>query len=249
MTANLSTHHGTDRITRAQLGNIPTPQRIGPQHQPVPHIELIETLEARLFIKLGASIVHEEFAVRRQQSTLFGVLTINYAQGIALMPASTPTTSAAIGLRHANDMSLSMQLVAGMSVFVCDNMVLRGDMILMRRKHTLDLSLIDEIDIGIDRFVEHYAHLERETQLLRDTVLSDHSAKAFILDAFAKELIMPLNLMRRVYAEYFKPTHAEFEPRTGWSLHNAFTQVAKDLPLTTRVPVVQKLGRLLGLQS
>lgn len=245
MSTTLIASH-SDRVTRAQLGNVPTPQRIGPQHQPVPHIELIETLEARLQVKLGASIEHEEFAVRRQQSTLFGVLTINY--GVSKTGSDSMVT-AAIGLRHSNDMTLSLQLVAGMSVFVCDNMVLRGDMILMRRKHTLDLSLTDEIDVGIDRFVEHYKHLERETQLLRDTVLSDHDAKAFMLDSFVQHQILPVNLMRRVYTEYFDPTHPEFEPRTGWSLHNAFTQVAKDLPLTTRVPAVQKLGQLMGLQS
>jgi hypothetical protein len=136
-----------------------------------------------------------------------------------------------------------------MSVFVCDNMVLRGDVIILREKHVRELSLADSIDAGIDRFVTQYAKLEGEVQLLRDTTLTDNQAKATILDAFVQEQVMPLHLMGRVYDEYFTPSKPEFEPRTGWSLHNAFTQVAKDMPLTTRIPAVQKLGRMLGLAS
>lgn len=244
MSATLSAHgEGSQKLTRAQLRNIPTPISMGPRHHPIPHIELIETLEARFKEKLNASVEMEEFAVRRNASTLFGVMTLDYQLGRGT------DYMAAVGFRHANDMSLSIQLVAGMSVFVCDNMALRGDVILLREKHVHELSLADSIDIGIERFVKQYAKLEEETQLLRDTQLTDIQAKSTIFDAFVLEKVMPLHFIDRVYNEYFVPTKPEFEPRTGWSLHNAFTQVSKDMPLTTRIPAIQRLGRMLGLAS
>lgn len=250
MSATLSAHgEGSQKLTRAQLRNIPTPISMGPRHHPIPHIELIETLEARFKEKLNASVEMEEFAVRRNASTLFGVMTLNYAGTIRGGGRTGDDVAAAVGFRHANDMSLSIQLVAGMSVFVCDNMALRGDVILLREKHVHELSLADSIDIGIERFVKQYAKLEEETQLLRETRLTGIEAKSIIFDAFVLDKVMPLHFIDRVYNEYFVPTKPEFEPRTGWSLHNAFTQVAKDMPLTTRIPAIQRLGRMLGLAS
>lgn len=240
MTATLSSSH-SDKLTRQELGNVPNPVALGPQHRPIQHLELVETIEARLKVRLNATVEREEYAVRKDGLALFGTMSFTYGASL--------TTTAAIGLRHANDLNMSLQLVAGMSVFVCDNMVLRGDMIFLREKHLLNFNLADSIDAGIAKFQEHFTFLERETQLLRDTVLSDHAAKAFILEAFVNDQVMPMNLIRRVYDEYFEPTHAAFGERTAWSLHNAFTQVAKDMPLTSRLPATQKLGRLMGLTS
>jgi len=41
----------------------------------------------------------------------------------------------------------------------------------------------------------------------------------------------------------------EFRPRTAWSLHNAFTAVAKEMPITTRMPAIQELGRYFGMTN
>jgi len=136
----------------------------------VPHIELIETLEERLQVKLNASIEHEEFAVRRQQSTLFGVLTINYNNRTQLMARSFLARTQMSRPPSASGTPTICRCQCSSCGHVGVRVRQHGparDMILMRRKHTLDLSLVDEIDMGIDRFVDHYAHLERETQLLR----------------------------------------------------------------------------------
>jgi len=45
----------------------------------------------------------------------------------------------------------------------------------------------------------------------------------------AEELEVPRHLARRVHDLYFSPQFAEFEPRTLWSLSNAFTSAFKDL--------------------
>jgi len=41
----------------------------------------------------------------------------------------------------------------------------------------------------------------------------------------------------------------EFRPRTSWSLHNAFTAVAKEMPITTQMPAIQELGRYFGMSN
>jgi hypothetical protein len=55
--------------------------------------------------------------------------------------------------------------------------------------------------------------------------------------------------MPEVSRSYFAPTLPEFEPRNAWSLHNAFTGIAKEMPLTTRLPATQELGKLFGMSA
>jgi hypothetical protein len=43
------------------------------------------------------------------------------------------------------------------------------------------------------------------------------------------ELDVSKHLARRVHELYFNPQHEEFEPRTTWSLSNAFTSAFKEL--------------------
>ena len=65
-------------------------------------------------------------------------------------------------------------------------------------------------------------------------------------DVFAQGL-MPVRLLPEVSSAYFVPTIEEFAPRNAWSLHNAFTGAAKQMPMTTRLPAIQKVGKLFGL--
>jgi hypothetical protein len=51
--------------------------------------------------------------LRRDGSTLFGVLQLAYAD--------TEDGVAALGLRTANNKTMSIQICAGLSVLVCDN--------------------------------------------------------------------------------------------------------------------------------
>jgi hypothetical protein len=56
-----------------------------------------------------------------------------------------------------------------------------------------------------------------------------------------------VRLLPDVSRQYFEPTIEAFEARNAWSLHNAFTGAAKAMPMTTRIPAIQKVGRLFGM--
>jgi len=60
---------------------------------------------------------------------------------------------------------------------------------------------------------------------------------------------MPLRLLPEVSRSYFEPDVPEFAPRTAWSLHNAFTGAAKVMPMTTRLPAIQTLGKFFGMSG
>jgi hypothetical protein len=236
--AQLLSHVNTDLVTRAELRALPEPE-VTRTFKPIPHIELVNMLE----LVLGQNqirIEEERSAIRRDGSVLFGVLQLAYGE--------TEDGRAALGLRTANNKTMSIQLCAGISVFVCDNLAFRGDMIALKRKHTSGLNLRGELAGAVLRFQEHFGRLAGEVERLKVQAIADLEAKALIHDAFAAGL-MPLRFLPEVSHAYFEPELPEFSPRTAWSLHNAFTGAAKDMPLTTRLPAIQALGKLFGMTA
>jgi hypothetical protein len=234
----LLSHVDTDLVTREQLALVKTPEPTV-SFKPVPHIELVETLEQALRAN-QITIRKEQFALRRDGSTLFGVLQLAYQD--------TPDGMASLGLRTANNRTMSIQICAGLSVFVCDNMVFRGDLIALNRKHTAGLHLRTELNHAVLRFQDHFGKLTGEILDLQARNLSDTDAKAVIHDVFVQG-IMPIRLLPEVSNLYFEPFVDEFRPRNAWSLHNAFTAAAKEMPITTRMPAIQELGRYFGMSN
>lgn len=234
MTAQLIAHVNSDVVTREQLANIEPTELPTPSFRPVKHLDLVETIE-RSVASLNMKIEHEQFAVRRDGQMLFGVMKISH------IVQSEYVTS--LGFRHANNRTMSIQMVAGASVFVCDNMCFRGDSIVLRQRHTHSFSLTGQILDGLKRWKHETNVLVDEIERFRAIQLDDVRAKAFILDAFVQG-IMPLRFMPDVVKEWKEPRHAEFAPRTLWSLNNAFTEVQKQMPVSTRFPASQDLGRL-----
>ena len=72
--------------------------------------------------------------------------------------------------------------------------------------------------------------MRQQVERWRGQQLSAEEAKLTIYRAFIEgDLDVPKHLARRVHELYFNPQHAEFEPRTKWSLSNAFTSSFKEL--------------------
>jgi len=234
----LLSHIDTDLVTREQLALVATPDATR-SFKPVPHIELINTLDEVLG-QNQIAIRKEQFALRRDGSTLFGVLQLAYQD--------TPDGMAALGLRTSNNRTMSIQICAGMSVFVCSNMVFRGDLIALNRKHTSRLELRSELSTAVLRFREHFGRLTCEISSLKELPLTDAQAKAIIHDVFVQG-ILPIRFLPDASRLYFEPFVDEFRPRTSWSLHNAFTAVAKEMPITTQMPAIQELGRYFGMSN
>ena len=76
--------------------------------------------------------------------------------------------------------------------------------------------------------------------------LTDVTAKVVIYEAFVEgKLEAPRQLARTVHDLYFEPKYEEFEPRTIWSLSNAFTSAFKELDPIPQFKTTAKLGEFL----
>jgi len=92
----------------------------------------------------------------------------------------------------------------------------------------------------------NFEPMRQQVEHWRGQLLSAEEAKLTIYRAFIEgDLDVPRHLVRRVHELYFRPHHPEFEPRTMWSLSNAFTSALKELAPIPQFKATAKLGEFL----
>lgn len=233
----LMAHAGAQKLTRQELALVPCPESTD-TFKPFPHIELINQLTEAL-ARRQLSILREEYAVTNDGMRMFG---------IAELTTSANDFRFAIGIRNANNKSMALGLVAGMRIMVCDNMAFVGEFQAILAKHTKNLAadLVDKLSIGVDRIQRNFAPLNLAVDRWKASQLSDDQAKAIIYDAFIGDrLDAPKHIARVVGEHYFEPKYQEFEPRTVWSLQNAFTSSFKELEPYQQFRATASLGKFL----
>jgi len=117
-------------------------------------------------------------------------------------------------------------------------------------KHSKNFSIVDSLAIGVDRIQRNFEPLRQQVETWRSRQITDDQAKLVIYRAFIEsKLSVPRALARDVHRNYFEPTHAEFAPRTMWSLSNAFTSALKSLDPIPFFQTTAKLGTFLNSQN
>ncbi|MGB8061211.1 MAG: hypothetical protein WCF26_04900 [Candidatus Sulfotelmatobacter sp.] len=152
----------------------------------------------------------------------------------------------AIGIRNANNKRFRLACTVGLRVFVCHHLAFRGDYSPVLAKHSKHFSLEDALSIGVDRMQRNFEPMRRQVESWRAEQLSAEAAKLTIYRAFIEgDLEVPRHLARRVHELYFNPQHDEFQPRTMWSLSNAFTSAFRELDPIPQFRATAKLGEFL----
>lgn len=241
MNGHLS-HAKSQLVTRAELMTIPPPPSTA-TWRPVAHYDLIQAIDRQLAVR-EIQVVREEFALQRDGRRLFGILELRVPD-----LATDEGFGFAMGIRASNDKSEAITIVAGARVFVCDNLMLSGDLIALHRKHTAKFSLSGDVSMAVDRYREHLVTFNGQVEELKAFPLTDLGAKLMIYEAFANE-ILPLRFFPTVARTYFAGScFPDVAPRTKWGLHNAFTRTIRVMAPAPAFSTTTKLGRLFGLSE
>lgn len=236
-TSSLVLHRGAKPVTFEELGTYRAPSPVG-RWFPISHARVAETVKTTLR-EAGYEIKKEQYGVMRDGSRMFGTLDLG-----------TPLTSGvtlAVGVRNSVDKSFPLGFCAGQRVFCCDNLAFRSEL-LVRKKHTLH---------GEKRFVQAISGAvgtlqsfkEAEAERIRRFIhleLSADQADALILRAYERGIIGAHHLPR-VIREWRSPAFEEFQPRTVWSLFNAFTSALRDRAVEQPQAFATQTMRLNGL--
>ncbi|MCB1133516.1 MAG: DUF932 domain-containing protein, partial [Verrucomicrobiae bacterium] len=202
-------------MPREQLGRIRTPAATKTWF-PLAHEELVDEVES-LLIGAGFSIESTVHSLSHEGARYFGILQVR------LPPRQSTDYAWIVGLRNSHDKTYPAGLVAGTRVFVCDNLAFSGE-VKLSRKHTRHASRdIKQLTArAVGQLGDRFYHLDRRIAAYRNEPMPDWAAHDLVIRAVDCRAITTTQI-RPILDEWRHPRHPEFEPRTAWSLFNAFT--------------------------
>lgn len=214
--------------TREDLHKIEVPVRtnVSKQWQGIQHGFLADTLVEQIEGK-GLEIVKETWYTNPKGDTLWGAVDIlpeNASPSLEIGQAG----SFSLGVRHSNLGRYSVSFAVGARIAICSNGMFAGDFVLKKR-HTSKVDLREVIDLGIDRYITECENLEQLIHGWQEVSLTDRDAEHLLFEVHRQGHVAFAHL-EDVHKHWINPPHEEFEARTAWSLYNAFTEKAKDLP-------------------
>lgn len=216
--ANLMLHCGAGLVDRDIVAAVATPAATR-SWQPLPHIELLESVERRLH-DVGLQVVQQAHGLTHDRARYFGLLQVSDGQ-------HDHEYCRVIGVRNSHDKRFPAGLCAGSQVFVCDNLAFVGE-IRVARKHTVfirrDLPAL--VVDAVSRLSLVWQHQEQRIACYKTTPLSDVNAHHLTISALDAGVISS-ERVAPVLRHWREPEHDDFRPRNLWSWFNAVTEVVK----------------------
>jgi hypothetical protein len=215
---NLVLHRGAREVDVEELDRVPCPPATETWF-PVKHSVVLDRVSETL-TGAGFGIESMQLSLARDNARFFGTLTLkNRLNDDACL---------AVGVRNSIDKSFPIGLVCGSRVFVCDNLAFSSEIVIARR-HTRfgELRFNEAVSQAVLGLHEYQVSAERRISQLQNWELSPLEADSLLLRSFETGIVSS-RMLPAVIAAWRKPDHLEFQPRTGWSLLNAYTGVLKD---------------------
>lgn len=240
MKTNLVLHCGASEVPFDKIARTPTPEATETWF-PIAHTTLIEQVRAGLS-NVGLSVVQEAHSLTKEGNRYFGLLQVSRAG------QDRTDYGYVLGLRNSHDKQFPAGLVLGSQVFVCDNLAFSGE-IRIARRHTKNI--IDDLPILVGGAVgllnQRWNRMNDRIERYKQTEFSNaraHDAVIRALDAGA----CTTTQIPEILAQWRTPKHPEFQPRTAWSLFNAFTEVAKGSSLVALPARTTRLHALMDTE-
>lgn len=218
------THRGARRVTREELRQFLPPEPTK-TYSPVGHHDLAELmLELVGNLMKEYEIGTESYAVSPDGSKFFGIINLSRQDDEEF--------KFCVGFRNSTDMSMRIAAALGLTVMVCDNMVLAGD-ITYGRKHTGECwSDFEYAMIGrLYQANQHNQKLLGDIESLKQCQLSQENGHRTLGYLVGKNILGPRQMMQAMnnWNSGFGKERLVIR-NNEWDFYNACTATMKDIP-------------------
>lgn len=232
--AVLTRDSGTGLVDLEELRKVPCPAPEG-RWKPVPHAEVVRLVLAEASDRgLDVPADGMRLSASRDGMRMFGVALVEKGLGIR-----DDEYGFAIGFRNSHDKSLSLRIVLGANVFVCDNLMMnvRGPGAFDERKlHTVHMEPAALVSRAFDALDDAAVALAGRYDRMRETLVPLARGNELLVDAVAigalpKSRLYDACLAWRGAADE-DPSAEVDHPETAWALQQAVTAQWKRTVMT-----------------
>ncbi len=217
-------HRGGELVTRDRLDLIPMPEATE-SYVPVSHYHLADKfLTISQDILRDYVLIGENYGIARQGNQLFAVLKFKNEQS---------ELGLSIAFRNSYDRSMAIGMAIGATVFVCDNLALSGEIVVMK-KHTKNVwaELEETVIATIYKSQKNFEQIQADAEAFKALPMENLEAFQLMGVLFGNNIISPRQLTV-LKSQWLRPSFEEFRPRNLWSFYNAGTECLKSCPPVT----------------
>lgn len=219
------------RVTIDELMAVPLPERDGRVWKGIQHGQLAKTILSTAD-KMGLNVLEHSWLLSKTSTAMWGEIVVE-------PPVGLKDASLAIGVRHGNMSEFSLSFAVGAKVTVCSNGMFIGSF-KARKRHSHSLDMEDFVDTSLSRWQEETITVPQYIESWKNVDLTTPEVSEILFTSEEKEVI-PLRYLPKVLEQWKYPPHAEFRDRNAWSLYNAYTEVAKQMPISTQTTMYNNL--------
>jgi hypothetical protein len=215
-------------VTIESLKEVELPEKTH-SYQPVSHIDFIDNVKNIANKMLPEKTLDtESYGTARDGKQLFGTMTFrnNEDTGLSLNDM-IDDVGLSIGIRNSYDKSMSLGMCVGATVFVCENLMMNGEITVMRKHQGRILDALNALIFNALMGAEDkFQTLHHDATVMKEITLSDKEAYSMLgrLYGFGVISERQLPIVKR---EWTKPSHASFDNNSVWTLYNAGTEALK----------------------
>ncbi len=214
---NLVLHCGAQAVDRMDVARVSTP-RPTDTWTPIPHIALLNSVESSLRA-VNLRIGNESHALSADENQYFGL--------IELLGSEERDYNLVVGIRNSHNKTLPIGLVAGTSVFVCDNLSFNGSVRLMRR-HTSnaqrDLPFL--VSRGVGKLMQMWNQNDQRIAAYKECRIKDKTMHDLVIRAVDAQ-VCTNRMLPMILKEWREPRYECFAEKNCWAAYNSFTEVLK----------------------
>jgi len=214
-------HAGGEAITRDQLDLIQIPKETK-TFKPISHYQLANKfLTISQDMLMDYTLVGENFGIARKGNQLFALLTFK---------GDSKEIGLSVAFRNSYDKSMSFGIAVGGQCSICDNLVLSGEIVVMK-KHTKGIyeRLEETILHTIYRARKNCEKVLIDSERLKRRSVGNPEACGIMGLLFGNDIVSPRQLAA-LKSEWLKPSHEEFQARNMWGFFNPTTEALKTSP-------------------
>lgn len=214
-----------DIVSYEDLASVAIPAQTK-SYTPVPHQELVLNVlkVAKDFLGNEFDLQDQTFALTREGQRFFGLINFVQKEGDDVL---------SLAMRNSYDKSIALALGIGRQVMICTNLQVSGDVVTMH-KHTTNIleTLHNTIIRSLYQAKERFLSLLADSKKLEQVSLNDDDAHSFFGRLIGNNVLSPRQ-STVCFADWAKPRHEEFVPRTAWSAYNCVNEALKTSPPNT----------------
>lgn len=204
-------------MNEQDLFNIPVPQPTA-SYSPVSHRQIIEQIRENVD-KSSLQIVGSNYQATGNGKAMVGTFDLQ---------AESDTFNYRLAFRNSYDKSMSIAFVGGVSVMICSNGMILGDIKFLRRHTgTVASELNEKIERVIGNLDEELEMANRHGDQMRSIELNPTSTAELCGRFLMEQEIITSSQLTIIRDQLKRPDYEDFADPTLWSLYNHATHALK----------------------